>query len=221
MYAYPRFEQMCATFPAHRAAPSELAARFDLIPPLSEEPGSAAQSSVPCLSAAAPPAEGPLRKRQKGEPPKQQPSLDQPEPTHPLEQGLLSLLQPGLMQGARGPFALVHGQLSVEVLAWLQQEVLQDELDLSFERKENNRRLEGGVKVEISGHLVSRKREQASLNGLDAGRPLPLSRVFAFTQSFKDVNQEALKKLTQMIKAKLRPLTAEVAASSSRGSSVH
>ena len=120
------------------------------------------------------------------------------------------------MQGARGPFALVHGQLAVEVLRWLQQEVVQDELGFSFQREANNRRLEGGVKVEIAGHLVSRKREQASINGLDAGRPLPLSRVFAFTQAFKHVNQEALKHLTQMIQAKLRPLTAEVAACPSR-----
>ena len=101
----------------------------------------------------------------------------------------------------------MQGQLAPDVLAWFRAEVLDTPLDLSFERADASRSIEGGVKMEWAGHLEGSGRRPGSINGLDCSKPFPLTRVSSFSQAFKDLNKSAFSILTRQLHAKLRSLT--------------
>jgi hypothetical protein len=60
-----------------------------------------------------------------------------------------------ILNGGRGPFAMVQGHIGDDLLQWLQEEVAQASLGVSFKPKDSgkDRAVENQVKMEIAGHF--------------------------------------------------------------------
>jgi len=114
-----------------------------------------------------------------------------------------------------GPFSLFQGQLSGEVLMWLQQDPYFSSTAAAAgwtfeEGKWKDRRTENNKKMEIVGHLAAEntKIRNLTVNALDCSSPL-FDRARALANAFKKVNTARLVSVQAEIRRALKALGKE------------
>jgi len=111
--------------------------------------------------------------------------------------------------GQRGPWNMVLGELSPDVLSWLRGDKFFDpasscheDLRLSWGHKPNHvsgkrQKLEEGRKIQVGGWVG--KPGSSGINGIDASKPLPVARLSCWMSAFKAQNKNAIERLQKSL----------------------